>query len=237
VLVDINDSGAGMKDEDGNLINMGGFIGQMSKYETTNAQYCEYLNAALADGLIHVVDGIVYAVSDDNQAEPDPYFDVVDSYSQITYDGTFNVRTRDGYSMDSHPVAMVSWYGATAFCDYYDYRLPTEWEWQAVADYDGSYVYGCGLTIDPNRANYDEANPLGLSSYPYTTPAGHYVAYGYGLCDMAGNMLEYTDSVYFGYCRLRGGSWDAYGYYCTVSGRTHDYRGYMHRWFGFRVCR
>ena len=27
-----------------------GFVGQMSKYETTNAQYCQFLNAAIASG-------------------------------------------------------------------------------------------------------------------------------------------------------------------------------------------
>ena len=50
VWVSINDSGAGMKDSDGNPISEGGFNGYMSKYETTNAQYCQYLNSAKADG-------------------------------------------------------------------------------------------------------------------------------------------------------------------------------------------
>jgi len=45
-------------------INDPGFTAEMSKYETTNAQYCEYLNAALADGLITVHRDRVYAVSD-----------------------------------------------------------------------------------------------------------------------------------------------------------------------------
>ena len=31
-----------------------GFTGEMSQYETTNAQYCDYLNAALASGDITV---------------------------------------------------------------------------------------------------------------------------------------------------------------------------------------
>jgi len=41
------------------------FNGYMSKYETTNAQYCQYLNAAKADDLITVyTDNKVYATSD-----------------------------------------------------------------------------------------------------------------------------------------------------------------------------
>jgi hypothetical protein len=41
----------------------------------------------------------------------------------------------------------------------------TESEWQAVADFNGSYTYGCGTTINHNKANYYDsgfANPLGL---------------------------------------------------------------------------
>ena len=40
-----------------------GFNGYMSKYETTNAQYCQYLNAALASGDIRVSGNIVYGNS------------------------------------------------------------------------------------------------------------------------------------------------------------------------------
>ena len=82
--------------------------------------------------------------------------------------------------------------------------MPTEWEWQAVADYDGSYTYGCGITISKSKANYYDAgyaNPLGLTSYPYTSPVGYYPAYGYGMCDMAGNANEWMAD---------GGSWASF---------------------------
>jgi len=95
--------------------------------------------------------------------------------------------------MADHPVGEVSWYGATAFASYYGWRLPTEWEWQAVADFDGTYIYGCGTTINQSKANYYDggyANPLGLSSYPYTSPVDYYASYGYGMNDMAGNVWE-----------------------------------------------
>ncbi len=133
-----------------------GFTGYMSKYETTNAQYCQYLNAALTDGFITVYNNNVYAVSDTTHSQG--YLRLYPPEcilcSQITYSGgTFSVRTRDGHDMSTHPVVAVNWYGATAFCDYYGFRLPTEWEWQAVADYDGSYTYGCGTTIDQSKAN------------------------------------------------------------------------------------
>jgi len=194
-----------------------GYEGYMSKYETTNAQYCEYLNVALAEEKIKVYNNIVYATSDISHSER--YFKTyaASPSSQIIYTaGVFSVRTRDGYDMSNHPVLEVSWYGATAFCDYYGYRLPTEWEWQAVADYDGSYNYGCGIYIDHDKANYGYYNPLGLSRSPYTTPVDYYPSFGYGMNDMTGNVQELTDSCFFGECEtgyrvVRGGDWHEYG--------------------------
>jgi formylglycine-generating enzyme required for sulfatase activity len=219
-----------------------GFTGQMSKYETTNAQYCQFLNAAKASNQITVYSNIVYATSDTGHSQPYFSTEAADSYSQITYSGgTFSVRSRDGYSMASHPVVMVSWYGATAFCNYYGYRLPTEWEWQAVADYDGSYTYGCGTTINQSKANYYDngyANPLSLSNWPYTSPVGYYPAYGYGMCDMAGNVWEWTSLIYGGSFRVfRGGSWFYYAYNCTVSDWAYYDPGNLNFYLGFRVCR
>ena len=224
------------------------FAGYMSKYETTNAQYCQFLNTALASGDITVSSNRVYGANGSNGGADfvgQLYFDTSDytSYSQITWNGTsFSVRSRDGYDMSNHPVVMVSWYGATAFCNYYGYRLPTEWEWQAVADYDGSFTYGCGTTINSSKANYEFNNPLGLSSYPYTSPVNHYPSYGYGMNDMAGNVWEWTDSCYYGDCEpdyrvIRGNCWDGYGLNCTVSYRFYSNPNGAGALVGFRVCR
>ncbi|OXU14777.1 SUMF1/EgtB/PvdO family nonheme iron enzyme [Sedimentisphaera salicampi] len=197
-----------------------GFTGYMSKYETTNAQYCQYLNEALASGDVQISGGDVDGASGDYSGQI--YYDMDDFEAQISYsNGSFYVETRDGYDMSDHPVVKVSWYGAKAFAAYYGYRLPTEWEWQAAADYDGSFAYGCGTSIDHSKANYDQDNPLGLSDYPYTTPVGYYPVVGYFLCDMAGNVWEWTNSNSGSNRVLRGGSWFRYGSHCTVS-----YRGY-----------
>ena len=55
--VDINDPGVSGHE---------GFNGQMGKYETTNAQYCEFLNAALASGDIYVDSNTVYGADGSN---------------------------------------------------------------------------------------------------------------------------------------------------------------------------
>ncbi|MBN1764127.1 MAG: SUMF1/EgtB/PvdO family nonheme iron enzyme [Sedimentisphaerales bacterium] len=220
------------------------FNGQMSKYETTNGQYCQYLNSALSESLITVYNGTVYAVSDPCYNEP--YFDTyqANSHSQIVYsDGAFSVRIRDGYDMSNHPIVEVSWYGATAFCDYYGYRLPTEWEWQAVADYDGTFNYGCGTVIYIIKATYGSVNPLALTSYPYTSPVGYYLPYGYGICDLAGNSLEWTNSCLYPDCEFnvhrvkRGGDWASGPNGCAVIERSSDNPSTRNDGTGFRPVR
>ena len=229
-----------------------GFDGEMSKYETTNGQYCQFLNDALASEDIYVSSNRVYGKNGSNLGADfvdEIYFDTsaYSSYSQIYYDeieDEFSVLTRDGYDMSNHPVVEVSWYGATAFCNYYGFRLPTEWQWQAVADFDGSYTYGCGTTIDFTRANYYDsvyANPLNLSSYPYTSPVDYFDSYGYGMNDMAGNVWEWTDSCYYEDCDpdyrvIRGGGWYDLHDHCSVS-PWYSTSPFGTLCIGFRVCR
>ena len=129
----------------------------------------------------------------------------------------------------------VSWYGAKAFCNYYGWSLPTEWQWQAVADYDGSFTYACGTTFNNTLANsYNSAHPDG------TTTCGAFGTYGYGMADMAGNVWEWTDSWYsdsHDYRVLKGGSWDNGISYCTVSFRHYKAQTVVSSDMGFRVSR
>ncbi|MCX5634577.1 MAG: SUMF1/EgtB/PvdO family nonheme iron enzyme [Planctomycetota bacterium] len=242
VWVSINDPGIGGGHE--------GFTGYMSKYETTNAQYCQFLNAALASGDITRSGNTVYGANGSNSGTDflgQVYYNLAGSgyngygatngnggAARIHYSGgSFTVDT----GFENHPVTYVSWYGATAFCNYYGYRLPTEWEWQAVADYNGSYTYGCGTIINNSMANY-----YGSTHPDGTTVVGAFGTYGYGMCDMAGNAWEWTssfwDPVYSDLDRIiRGGCWPhSYGY-CTVSYWNYDHPNDMDYRIGFRVCR
>ena len=217
------------------------FTGYMSKYETTNAQYCQYLNSAKASNDITVSGSYVVGTSGPYSGQNYYYL----AGSGFTYNGATNGGsarinwTGSSFTVDSgfenHPVTYVSWYGSTAFASYYGWRLPTEWEWQAVADYNGSYTYGCGTTINNSKANYyNSVHPHG------TTVVGAFGSYGYGMCDMAGNVWEWTSSLYDpAYsCRIiRGGSWFSYVTYCAVSFRGIDPPGYTYGSYGFRVCR
>jgi formylglycine-generating enzyme required for sulfatase activity len=241
VWVYINDDGSGMKDGNGNPINQGGFTGYISKYETTNAQYCQFLNDAKASNQITVYNNYVYTTSDTGHSQP--YYNLAGpgythnnaidgGKARINYTGSlFNVDP----SFENHPVTYVSWYGATAFASYYGWRLPTEWEWQAVADYNGSYTYGHGPgTINTSLANYyGSYHPCG------TNVVGTYVTtHGYGMCDMAGNIYEWTSTIYSGNSRvIRGAAWDYQDNYCKVGYRFYNDQLSMSQDLGFRVCR
>jgi formylglycine-generating enzyme required for sulfatase activity len=224
-------------------INEPNFTGYMSKYETTNAQYCEFLNAAKASGDITVDGNNVFGASGSNSGADfvgQPYYNLAGAgenldgatnggAARINYSGgSFSVES----GFENHPVTYVTWYGATAFCNYYGYRLPTEWEWQAVADYDGSYTYGCGTSINNGIANY-----LGSTHPDGTTVVGSFGTYGYGMCDMTGNVWEWTSTVSGDYRILRGVSWLDFGNLTVSQYHDHYPASNSGNNVGFRVCR
>jgi formylglycine-generating enzyme required for sulfatase activity len=239
VWVDINDLGVSGHES---------FNGQMSKYETTNAQYCQFLNAALATGDITIDVNNVIGVNGTNIGADfvgEVYYDLAgtgSTYNGATDGGAARINyTGSSFTVDSgleyHPVTYVSWYGATAFCNYYGYRLPTEWEWQAVAAYNNTYTYGCGTSINHSIANYyNSSHPDG------TTVVGAFGTYGYGMGDMAGNVWEWMNNCYYSDCSgnyrvIRGGCWASGDIECTVSLRSYDVPNNTSNYFGFRVCR
>jgi formylglycine-generating enzyme len=121
---------------------------------------------------------------------------------------------------DDHPMNCMDWYGAEQFCKWADGRLPTEDEWYAEASDGGSRDYPWG-TEEPScsRCVMDDGNTKG-SARPETDgcgenhtwqvcskEAGNSVS---GLCDMSGNVWEWTSSKEESaivLVVLRGGSW------------------------------
>jgi len=152
---------------------------QMSKYETTNAQYAAYLNAVMSGGQIQVVSAwcmhprtaVVRSRTADTRSSS--------SYSQIEYNqGRFTVLSRDGKAMADHPVVGVSWYGgqgrsATITGTVCPQRA--EWNMRPGADitiHTTDIPGASQLPWTTSKANYDGHNPLKLMSYPYTSPVG-----------------------------------------------------------------
>ena len=244
--------------EDPGIGGYKGFTGYMSKYETTNAQFAQYLNSAKASGAVTV--NANYVIGSSGPYSFQNYYRL--DGSGVTYNGATNggaarINYSEGiFTVDSgfenHPVTFVSWYGATAFASYYGWRLPTEWEWQGVADYDGSYTHATGSALYDSEkflANY-QANgdnnfaPNDLPYHPWvvygTSEVGYFGKFGYGLADMAGNVWEWTSSLWdpqYSYRLLRGGSWKAIDPYCRVSMRWGNYPDFVDSSIGFRVCR
>ena len=103
---------------------------------------------------------------------------------------------------ETHPVTQVSWEDARAFCEWVSQktgrkvRLPSEAEWEKAARGLDGRIYPWGnQSPDAQRCNFN-------MNVTDTTPVGKYSPLGdspYGCVDMAGNVWEWTNSLWKGY--------------------------------------
>ena len=153
------------------------------------------------------------------------------------------------------PVVCVNWRDANAYCQWLSrmtgksYRLPTEAEWEKAARGPDRQIYPWGNQWDAKRCNTPEGGPA------RTTPVAQYSPQGdspYGVADMAGNVWEWTRSLYGGYPydpkdgredpvasgarTLRGGSWLTPPRGARVSFRGDSLPDDFLDLIGFRVC-
>ena len=107
-----------------------------------------------------------------------------------------------------HPIVNVSWKDARAYCQWLNdlrsselpaglvLRLPSEAEWEKAGRGPDGLTYPWGDDFDQNKGNvYSEGKNE-------TTPVGAYSPQGdspYGAADMAGNVWEWTHSLFKGY--------------------------------------
>jgi formylglycine-generating enzyme required for sulfatase activity len=163
---------------------------------------------------------------------------------------------------EDHPVVYVSWHDAVAYCRWLaevtgrPYRLPSEAEWEKGARGTDGRIWPWGNQWDAERCNTWEGGKR-------TTPVGAYPegASPYGLLDMAGNVWEWTRSLWgedwqepsFKYPYdpddgredleapdtvrrvLRGGSWHNDRDSARCVERNWRLPDYSHNYLGFRL--
>ena len=257
------------------LIPAGEFLMGMHEHETnldynyeimvtdvTNAQFANYLNQALAAGTIKIVgDEIVgyypgdefhaYEHEEEIKAGDWLHIPLDDPGLRLDFNGG-SFTPQPGY--ENHPMTMVTWFGAKAYCDYFEYRLPTEEEWEKAARGEDARPFPWGDEIITTNANYYSSHDIfekiigGLGD---STPVGFYNGQTYqdyatldspspyGLYDMAGNVWQWTGDVYEGqhYRYMRGGSKDNYAYNLRVWTRNSAGPDYFSPAVGFRCLR
>jgi formylglycine-generating enzyme required for sulfatase activity len=235
---------------------------QMMVTDVTNTQYAQYLNQALVAGSVEIVgDQVVGFYPGDEfhgheHEEEIPSGDYV--HIPLTEDGLrlgFDGQTfspKAGY--ENHPMVLVSWFGAKAYCEFYGWWLPSEVEWEKAARGSDGRPFPWGDKITPENANYYSSHDIFekiWGSAGGTTPVGFYNGKTYedfqtldspspyGLYDMAGNVWQWTGDIYDDqhYRYMRGGSMENYEYNLRVWTRNSAGPSYYSPSVSFRCAR
>jgi len=214
---------------------------RISKYEITNQQYADFMNAIGANS--------------DGSYEGTQYLDIFSDACQIEYAGGKFV-SKNG--RENYPVIKVTWFGAKAYSEYYGGRLPTEAEWEfAARGGNSSNGYGYSGSTDLDEVgwylnNSDETGNSDLYDGCGTFPVGIKSPNELGIYDMSGNVWEWCNDWYdidyysispvtdpqgpsSGTTRVRrGGSWIDISYYCVTIRRYYFYPNNSDFHIGFR---
>lgn len=159
------------------------------------------------------------------------------------------------------PVSHVSWELVQEFLtklndrnDGFEYRLPSEAEWEYAARAGTTTAFSFGDSINTTQANFD-ARRLPGKFVGKASAVGSYSPNAFGLYDMHGNVWEWCQDIYTSYKNdtptdgsantkgssglhvARGGAWDQYNVNVR-SAKRHPVPNVEREWLtiGFRVA-
>jgi iron(II)-dependent oxidoreductase len=171
------------------------------------------------DGPAHQVDLPAFEIDrfEVTNADFDAFVKATDYVTYAERQGVADWRNEWEMGKDNHPVVMVTWDDATAYCEWLGKRLPTEAEWEKAARGEDGRGFPWGNEWDPSKANVKETGLRGTAAVG-SFGAG---ASPYGVDDMTGNVWEWTadwyqaypgntvDDPYYGeqFRVTRGGGW------------------------------
>ena len=162
------------------------------------------------------------------------------------------------FAGEKKPVEQVNWRVARAYCERltkqqsvtgtlpagYEYRLPTEAEWEYACRAGTTTEYNTGDELLPSQARFDRDDSEG------SVPVASYPPNAWGLYDMHGNVAEWCLDSYAAYSAgavkdpfvsggpyrvIRGGSWYFNSNYCRSAHRYYNNPGGTLDDVGFRV--
>lgn len=170
----------------------------IDRFEVTNAEYARFLETL---DVRPMRDADAGGASPEDVEGPDEvrlFEGPFEGRAHIALDDEHaRIALRDGRfvpapGFEAHPVVETTWLGARAYCRWRGARLPSEAEWEAAARGRRGRAYPWGEAPPaPARAVYGrtsgETDPVG------SHPAG---ATPRGIHDLAGNLAEWTSSLY-----------------------------------------
>jgi sulfatase modifying factor 1 len=231
---------------------------KIGKYEVTNAEYCEFLNAVAKSDIHDLYDPRM-------DGGPEDWGGISRSGDSGSY--TYSVRS----GMGKKPVNYVTWESCVRFVNWLTngqgtgdtetgsytikdgtvtvpdhaalaagktvkWVLPSENEWYKAAYYDPNKAGGAGYWPYPAKGDNEPEANLNTNT---PTDVGTYakVVSAYGTFDQGGNVWEYNDNRSDDKVGLRGGSFhinDNAGY--MLSSTRYDVLGAKWPNYGFRVA-
>ncbi len=142
------------------------------------------------------------------------------------------------------PATGLTYYDAVAYAEFYNKRLPTEWEWEIAArslKQENIYVYG-------KSSRKEDGNFLSTRKYN-KVDVFLFKPNELGLYSMEGNVYEWSDSIYDNKYLigkninsaelkvLRGGAWTNQPFDIKTTVRTPFPSNKYLDWIGFRCVR